>query len=104
MFKKLFGKKNIVDEQEIETSAQAIGRTFDHAIEQQKAQDPLVGAKIGADELVQKLIASMQDGKGVHVDSLLAIVASLAGLPVFTERCSRPKAEGWTRVQQVSST
>lgn len=79
MFKKLFGKKTSADDQHAETSEQSISRTLDHAIEQHKAQDPFVGAKIGADELVQRLTDAMQDGKGVHAESLLATVASLAG-------------------------
>ena len=49
------------------------------AIKEQKKIDPLAGVKIGAKELVQRLIEASKNEKGVHIDSLLAAIASVAG-------------------------
>ncbi|MES9982111.1 MAG: hypothetical protein ABW115_01780 [Candidatus Thiodiazotropha sp. 6PLUC6] len=50
-----------------------------NAINEQKKKDPMVGLKIGSKEVVQRLIARLKNEKGVHVESLLGIVGSLAG-------------------------
>lgn len=49
------------------------------AINKQKADDPLVGLKIGSNEVTQRLLEAIKNDKGVHVESLLAIIGSLAG-------------------------
>lgn len=49
------------------------------AINQAKAQDPLVGVKIAARGLVQNLLNSMKDEKGVQVESLIILLSSIAG-------------------------
>lgn len=49
------------------------------AINNQKNEDPLVGLKIGSNEIIQRLLAALKNDKGVHVESLLAIIGSLAG-------------------------
>ncbi len=49
------------------------------AINNRKAEDPLVGLKIGSKEILQRLLESLKGDKGVHVESLLGIVGSLAG-------------------------
>jgi len=53
---------------------------FLKAIDQQKKDDPLIGLKIGAKELVSRLISALEKKEGkVHIESLLAIVGSLGG-------------------------
>jgi hypothetical protein len=80
MFGKLFGRKPA----QAETSEpfdpnKAKGELLDHAIEEQRATDPLIGAKIGSKELVERLLDAMRDSKGVHIESLLGTLGSLAG-------------------------
>jgi hypothetical protein len=41
--------------------------------------DPLIGAKIGSKEITQRLVAAMKTERGVHIESLLCAVGSLAG-------------------------
>ncbi|MBF0309868.1 MAG: hypothetical protein HQL56_10095 [Magnetococcales bacterium] len=50
-----------------------------HAIAERKKVDPYVGLSIGAQEVNQHLLAALKDGRGVHVETLLAILGSLAG-------------------------
>lgn len=75
MFGKIFGRKKEVVEDEAATKAALL----DAAIEKAKATNPVAHLKIGAEELVQRLLAGMQNERGVHVESLLAVLGSLAG-------------------------
>ncbi len=50
-----------------------------HAIRERSKQDPLVGAKLGAKEVLQRLIDGMKNERGVHVESLLCALGALAG-------------------------
>lgn len=52
---------------------------FLSAIEQKRKEDPLIGAKIGAKEVNQRLMDVMKTEKGVHIESLLCALASLGG-------------------------
>jgi hypothetical protein len=49
------------------------------AIAAKRKEDPLIGAKLGAKEVVQWLLGAFKDQKGVHVESFLAALGSLAG-------------------------
>ncbi len=49
------------------------------AIEVQKKTDPLVGLKIGAKEVNQRLINGLKNEKGVHIESFHTVLGSLAG-------------------------
>ncbi len=48
-------------------------------IKKQKATNPLIGVQLGAKELVQILMNASKNDKGVHIDSLLGLIGSLAG-------------------------
>ena len=72
MFGKLFGKKKAVEEDVAQ-------KALDAAIEKKRATDPLVHLKIGAQELVQTLLTSMKTERGVHIESVLAVLGSLGG-------------------------
>lgn len=50
-----------------------------NAINERKKEDPLVGLKIGSQELLEKLCAALKNEKGVHVETLLAILGALGG-------------------------
>lgn len=60
-------------------SAQAINDALKRAIEEKKKEDPLIGAKLGARELNQRLIKAMKNEHGVHTESLLSTLGALAG-------------------------
>ena len=51
------------------------------AIDEKRKSDPLIGAKLGAKEVFQRIVNGMKksDPKGVHYESLLCILGSLAG-------------------------
>lgn len=48
-------------------------------IAERKKRDPLAGLKIGGKEVTQRLIKSLRDEKGVHIETLLTILGALAG-------------------------
>jgi len=50
-----------------------------HAIREQSEEDPLVGARIGAKEIFQRLLNGLKNEKGVHIESLLCALGALAG-------------------------
>lgn len=49
------------------------------AIAEKKKEDPLVGIKIGAQEINHRLLKAMKSEKGVHAESLLTALGALAG-------------------------
>lgn len=75
MFGKLFGKKKEVFEDESAAKA----ALMDAAIEKARVTNPVAHLQIGAEELVQRLLSGMKSERGVHVESLLAVLGSLAG-------------------------
>jgi hypothetical protein len=52
---------------------------FFSAIRDRSKVDPLVGAKLAAKEVFQRLLEAMKDSKGVHIESLLTALGALAG-------------------------
>lgn len=52
---------------------------FFRALEERRKEEPLIGAIIGGKEVCQRLVEAMKDAKGVHVESLLGALGSLAG-------------------------
>jgi hypothetical protein len=74
MFGKLFGKRNEAVDHEAQKAA-----LLDAAIENERANNPTAPLKIGAQELTEMLIGGMKTEHGVHVESLLAAIGSLAG-------------------------
>ena len=49
------------------------------AINNEKKTDPLIGAKVGAKEIIQQLLHLLRDNKGIHSESMLAVLGTLAG-------------------------
>jgi hypothetical protein len=47
--------------------------------ENRGSEDPLLKAKMGANDVFQRLLIAMKDQKGVHVESLLCVLGTLAG-------------------------
>jgi hypothetical protein len=52
---------------------------FKNVINERRKEDPLIGAKIGAREVRENLMTAMKDSRGVHIESLLCALGSLAG-------------------------
>jgi len=76
MFGKLFGSKR---QEENEPQMDPKTAAMINAIRERSKEDPLVGAKLGAKEVFQRLIDGMKDSKGVHIESLLTALGALAG-------------------------
>ncbi|MFZ4748261.1 MAG: hypothetical protein ACOYLK_15460, partial [Sphingomonas sp.] len=74
MFGKLFGKRSEVVDEVAQKAA-----LLDTALEAERAKNPMAPLKIGAQEITEMLLSSMKDDKGVHVESLLAVLGSLGG-------------------------
>lgn len=76
MFGKLFGSKP-----QEKTAQQPDPKTaaLVNAIRERSKEDPLVGAKLGAKEVLQRLIDGMKNERGVHIESLLCALGALAG-------------------------
>lgn len=56
-----------------------ISSIFLKAVNEKRKEDPLIGAKIGSKEIFNRLLNGMKDDKGVHIQSLLCALGSLAG-------------------------
>ncbi|MFL6699693.1 MAG: hypothetical protein ACJ8GJ_21195 [Vitreoscilla sp.] len=48
-------------------------------IAERSKNDPLIGAKLGAQAVFERLLVAMKDDKGVHAESLLCALGGLAG-------------------------
>ncbi len=64
------------------------------AIARQRTQDPLVGCRIGAEEVSRRLLKAMGSSHGVHAESLLAICGALAGQSCQASLRARSRAAG----------
>lgn len=49
------------------------------AIEEQRKKDPLIGLKIGSQEVSQRLMNAFKSERGVHIESLIVCLGTLAG-------------------------
>jgi hypothetical protein len=56
--------------------------------------DPLIGAKIGGKELAQRMMAVMKDERGIHLESLLGALGSLAGYSCQASVRALARAQG----------
>ena len=54
-------------------------QAMDRAIAEKQKTDPLIKVKIGGNEIFQRLVGGLKDERGVHIESLLAILGALAG-------------------------
>lgn len=48
-------------------------------VAEMSGEDPLIGAKIGGKELAQRMMAAIKTERGVHIESILGALGSLAG-------------------------
>jgi len=81
MLKKIFGL--IAGASVPVANAQVKSPPYEDALFRQIAEksktDPLIGAKIGKKEILQRLLDAMKTERGVHVESLLCVLGALAG-------------------------
>lgn len=49
------------------------------AIDEKRAEDPLIGMKIGAKEVLNLITTALTEERGVHIESLLSLLGSVAG-------------------------
>ncbi len=90
MFGKIFGKKkDVAGNQSARREA-----LLNAAGERASVGNPVGSLKMGAEELVQRLLAGMKSERGVHVESLLGILGSLAGFCVIDSVLKQAGASG----------
>ncbi|MEA5392496.1 hypothetical protein VB738_14630 [Cyanobium gracile UHCC 0139] len=75
-------------------SRDPLDAAIDEAIAARRVQDPLVGARIGAEEISRRLLKAMASERGVHVESLLAVCGALAGQACQVGVRARSRAAG----------
>jgi hypothetical protein len=63
-------------------------------IAEMSGKDPLIGAKVGGKEVLERLMAAMQTERGVHIESLLGALGALAGYACQASVRARARAEG----------
>lgn len=57
-------------------------------------EDPLIGAKVGGKELAQRMMAEMKTERGVHIESILGALGSLAGYSCQASVRARALSQG----------
>jgi hypothetical protein len=87
MFGKLLGRKKVAE-------GNVVPKAPDSAIEEVHTTDPLVHLRIGAGELLQRLLVSMKTEPGVHIESALAILGSLGGFSCIDSLLKQAAASG----------
>ena len=63
-------------------------------IEAQSKDDPLIGAKVGAKVIGEHMLATMTTKHGVHIESLLCALGSLAGYSCQASVRAQARAQG----------
>lgn len=76
LFERLTGAKPVRRE---EPTLSPGTKALMHAIQERSRDDPLIGAKLGSKEVLQRLVDSMKNERGVHIESLLCALGALAG-------------------------
>ena len=63
-------------------------------VKEMSGDDPLIGAKIGGKELAQRMMAAMSTERGVHLESILGALGSLAGYSCQASVRARARSQG----------
>src|ERR1041385_2851028 len=66
-------------DKEVPVRQQMAARAMKETIREKRKSDPLVGPKLGGRALAQSLISGLNDQRGVHIETLLCALGSLAG-------------------------
>ncbi|MBV8857205.1 MAG: hypothetical protein JOZ02_09770 [Acidobacteria bacterium] len=98
MFKKLFGRlksEPVPSASELRAAdperweAELVQR-----IAEMSGKDPLIGAKVGGKEVAERMMAAMKTERGIHVESILGALGSLAGYACQASVRARARAQG----------
>lgn len=79
MFVKLSGRTQKKPETTADLPLDPAVEALLRAIDERRKADRLIGAKFGGREIFKRLLEGMKDDQGVHVESLLCALGSLAG-------------------------
>jgi hypothetical protein len=63
-------------------------------VAEMSGEDPLIGAKVGGKELAQRMMAAMNTERGVHIESILGALGSLAGYSCQARVRAQARAQG----------
>ena len=63
-------------------------------VAERSGKDPLIGAKIGGKELAQRIMAAMKTERGVHIESILGALGSLAGYSCQASVRAQARSQG----------
>jgi hypothetical protein len=64
---------------EANAGSDRISEAFFCQLNEKRKDDPLIGAKVGAKDILDRLLNSMKDPKGVHIETLLCALGAMAG-------------------------
>jgi hypothetical protein len=56
-----------------------VSEIFFQALAEKRKEDPLIGPKVGSQEVLQRLLEAGKTERGVHAESLLCLLGALAG-------------------------
>ncbi len=79
LFKKKDKKKNQPERVEPQMGKSPGEQALFRTIEEKEKEDPLIGLKIGSEELKANLFEHVKDEHGVHIETALGVLGSLAG-------------------------
>jgi len=73
--------KNILrpSDKEAPVRQQMAAQAMKETIREKRKTDPLIGPRLGGRALAQNLISGLKDERGVHIETLLCALGSLAG-------------------------
>jgi hypothetical protein len=96
MFKKLFSRLtgSASSSVPMDTAADPMEAAILRQIKAQSKDDPLIGAKIGAKDVTGRMLAAMTTKRGVHIESLLCALGSLAGYSCQASVRAQARAQG----------
>lgn len=96
MFKKLFGrlKGSTLPSALRATDSERWEAELLQRVAEMSGEDPLIGAKVGGKELAQRMMAEMKTERGVHIESILGALGSLAGYSCQASVRARALSQG----------
>lgn len=83
--------------------ADAASQAFFQALAERSKTDPLIGAQMGAKELNQRLMQALKNERGVHIESLIAVLGALAGYACQASVRELAKAQGLPETALMTS-
>lgn len=96
MFKKLFGRstRDTLPSAPRATDPDRWETELLERVREMSGEDPLIGAKVGGKELAQRMMAAMKTERGIHIESILGALGSLAGYACQASVRAQARARG----------